>query len=237
MATVMTPRPARASHAVRASTPRSRAGLILAALGVAYLVAGTLASWYFVPYYRARGGIGDLLLHWYRGEALADLALYLAWLLSGPVGAIVAVLGVALALRVPRRVLWPMLVGGIVVTAWLVGAQLLDMPLVPPLFGVFGVLIAACFLGLLWDWARSRAGRSAAEQAGSDLRMAGHVCSLIAAWLLCGLFGAPVFLLRPAIAVPLTKANTFALTVLVLLALGWALTFLGHRVARKEVVR
>ena len=42
-------------------------------------------------------------------------------------------------------------------------------------------LIVVFFIGLLWNWSRSRPVLSAPEKKGSDLRMLGHVFFLIAA--------------------------------------------------------
>jgi hypothetical protein len=234
MATIVSARPGSDTRGVIASRPSRTKGIVIAAVGVVYLVAGTLANWWTVPFYQTRGGINDLILDWYMGENLSGLVVYLAWELSGPVGAIVAVLGALLAFETPTRRYWLILAGGVLVIAWLAGAQLLDTPLVPELFGVCGVLIVVFFLGMLWDWSRGRAARSAAEQAGGDLQMLGLVFFLIAAWELCGLFGAPVFLLLPDIGIALTKANTYAATVMVFLTLGWALTFIGGRMAMRR---
>jgi len=63
--------------------------------------------------------------------------------------------------------------------------------------------------------------------------MAGHVFYLIAAWYLCGLLGAPAFLLRPNKAMTILPEN-FAVSmgtiILICMTLGSVLAFLSHRV-------
>ena len=89
------------------------------------------------------------------------------------------------------------------------------------------------FLGVLWTWSRSRPALSASERTGSDLQMLGHVFFLIAAWYLCGVFGAPMFALRPELAeqfaVSASASASLASLISICLATGWACTFLGHR--------
>jgi hypothetical protein len=68
------------------------------------------------------------------------------------------------------------------------------------------------------------------------LGMAGQVFYLIAAWYLCGLLGAPTFLLRPEQAMmflPENAAISLGTTILICMTLGSMFTFLGRRVVLK----
>jgi hypothetical protein len=60
----------------------------------------------------------------------------------------------------------------------------------------------------------------------ADLKLSGLAFHLFAAWYLCGLLGAPVFLLRPELAATSfagDRAVLLASTVVVCLATGWVL--------------
>jgi hypothetical protein len=103
-----------------------------------------------------------------------------------------------------------------------------------PIFGIGGGLITLAFLGAMWDWARSRPGLSSAARTGADLGMAGFVFYLIAAWYLCGLLGAPTFLLRPELALtilPENSAISLGTTILICMTLGSVFSFFSRRVA------
>ena len=98
------------------------------------------------------------------------------------------------------------------------------------------VILAVFFLGLVWNWGRSRPSLPAGEQLGSDLSMAGHVFFLFAAWFLCGLLGAPNFTLRPELLEEygtLSGAASMGSLVSVFLVLGWGFTFFGQRISMK----
>jgi hypothetical protein len=105
---------------------------------------------------------------------------------------------------------------------------------VPALFGIDGGLITLFFLGLLWNWARSRPALSELKQLASDLGMAGHVFFLVAAWYLCGLLGAPTFALRPELMEEygtVSSAASLGSMISVYLMLGWGFAYAGHQVA------
>jgi hypothetical protein len=72
------------------------------------------------------------------------------------------------------------------------------------------------------------------QEAEIPWSLAGHVFYLIAAWYLCGLLGAPTFLLRPEQVMTILPENTaisLGTTILICMTLGCGFMFLSRRVA------
>ena len=200
-----------------------KAGWVIFGLGALYmLLMGWLSSWWVVPTVRQSGLDG-----------LPGTAFFFVWQLAAPVGALLVAIGAAFIGRVERSRKIAILGGSLVVTIWLVVSMGAIKKIISPLFGIGGGLITLTFLGALWDWARSRPVLSSAVRTGADLNMAGHVFYLIAAWYLCGLLGAPTFLLRPELAMSILPENaaiSLGTTILVCMTLGSVFSFLGRRV-------
>jgi len=200
-----------------------KVGWGISSIGALYmLVMGWLSSWWVVPVIRESGL-----------EGLPGTAFFFFWQLAAPVGALLVAIGAAFIARVegPRKV--AIIGGSLVVTIWLIVSMGVVKQIMPPLFGIGGGVIALAFLGALWDWARSRPALSGTSRTGADLGMAGQVFYLIAAWYLCGLLGAPTFLLRPDQALtilPESNAISLGTTILICMALGSVFTFLSRRV-------
>jgi hypothetical protein len=191
--------------------------------GVYMLGLGWLYSWRVVP---AANAIG--------AEAYSGLVGFL-WALSVPLGAFIVAIGAALIAQVERRVLWLVILGIVLFSAWrIIGTT---SQLVPALFGIGGGLITLFFLGSVWHWARIRPTLSGPDRTGSDLRMVGFVFFVVAAWDLCGLFSVSSFILRPELAsnfnVPLGSTINAASGVLILLVLGWGFTYFGQLKSRQ----
>ena len=187
------------------------------------LLMGWLSSWWVVPTIRQTGL-----------EGLPGTAFFFVWQLAAPVGALLVAIGAAFIGRVERSRKAVIIAGSLVVAIWLVVSMGAIKQVVPPIFGIGGGLISLAFLGALWDWARSRPGLTSAARTGADLGMAANVFYLIAAWYLCGLLGAPVFLLRPEQALtilPENSATSLGTTILICMTLGSVFTFLSRRVA------
>ena len=205
-------------------TTSLKAGWVIFGFGALYmLLMGWLSSWWIVPIIRQTGL-----------EGLPGTAFFFVWQLAAPVGALLVAIGAAFIARVERLPKAVIIGGSLVVAIWLVVSMGAIKQVIPPIFGLGGGLITLAFLGALWDWARSRPGLSSAARMGADLGMAGHVFYLIAAWYLCGLLGAPTFLLRPEQAMTILPANTaisLGTTILICMTLGSVFTFLSHRVA------
>jgi hypothetical protein len=205
-------------------TTSLKAGWVIFGFGALYmLLMGWLSSWWIVPIIRQTGL-----------EGLPGTAFFFVWQLAAPVGALLVAIGAAFIARVERPLKTVIIAGSLVVAIWLVVSMGAIKQVIPPIFGLGGGLFTLAFLGALWDWARSRPVLSSAARTGADLGMAGHVFYLIAAWYLCGLLGAPTFLLRPEQAMTILPANTaisLGTTILICMTLGSVFTFLSHRVA------
>lgn len=200
------------------------AGWVIFGLGALYmLLMGWLSSWWVVPVIRQSGL-----------EGLPGTAFFFFWQLAAPVGALLVAVGAAFIARVERARKAIIIGGSLVVTVWLAFSIGAFKQVIPPIFGIGGGLITLAFLGATWDWTRSRSRLSNPAQAGADLGMAGHLFYLIAAWYLCGLLGAPTFLLRPEQAMTIMPENTaisLGTTILICMTLGGLFTFLGRRVS------
>lgn len=197
-------------------------GWVVFGIGAIYMLGmGWLYSWWVVPATREIGP-----------ENLSTAVAFI-WALSAPLGSVLVAVGASLFAQVERRLFWLLIVGSVLLAAWRVVGT--TSQLLPALFGIGGGLITLFFLGSVWNWARMRPALSGSERTGSDLRMVGYVFYVIAAWDLCGLLGISNFVLRPDLAqkfnIPLSSTINAASTILVLLVLGWAFTFLGQRMA------
>ncbi len=205
-------------------TTSLKAGWVIFGFGALYmLLVGWLSSWWVVPTIRQTGL-----------EGLPGTAFFFFWQLAAPVGALVVAIGAAFIARVERSRKAVIIGGSLVVAIWVGVSMGAIKQVVPPIFGIGGGLITLAFLGALWDWARSRPGLSSAARTGADLGMAGHVFYLIAAWYLCGLLGAPTFLLRPEQAMTILPENiavSLGTIILICMTLGGVFTFLGRRLA------
>ena len=201
----------------------SKTGWAIFGAGALYmLLMGWLSSWWVVPTIRQAGL-----------EGLPGTTFFLFWQLAAPVGALLVANGAAFIGRVERSRKAVILGGSFVVTIWLVVSMGAIKQVVPPIFGIGGGLISLAFLGSTWDWARSRPGLSSTARTGADFGMTGNVFYLIAAWYLCGLLGAPTFLLRPEQAMTILPENaaiSLGTTILICMALGSVCTFWGRRV-------
>lgn len=190
------------------------------------LLMGWLSSWWVVPIIRQSGL-----------EGLPGTAFFFIWQLAAPVGALLVAIGAGYAARAERSRKVVIIGGSLLVTTWLVVSMGAIKQVIPSIFGIGGGLISIAFLGAVWDWARSRPGLSNAARTGADFGIAGQVFYLIAAWYLCGLLGAPSFLLRPEQALtilPESAAISMGTTILICMTLGSVFTFLRNRVALQD---
>jgi len=206
------------------NTNSTKAGWVIFGFGALYmLLMGWLSSWWVVPNIRQTGL-----------ESLPGIAFFFVWQFAAPVGAILVTIGAAFIARVERSRKAVLIVSSLVVVIWLYISLGVISQVIPAIFGIGGGVITLTFLGAAWDWARSRPGLSGAARTGADLGMAGYIFYLIAAWYLCGLLGAPTFLLRPEQAmtiIPESNAISLGTTILICMTLGSLFTFLGRRVA------
>ena len=208
---------------INTSTSQKLGWVVFMIGGVYMLGLGWLYSWWVVP---AANQVGT--------AAYSGLVGFL-WALSVPLGAFIVAIGAALIAQVERRVFWLLILLVVLFTAWRINGT--TSQIVPALFGIGGGLITLFFLGSAWHWARIRPTLSGPDRTGSDLRLAGFVFFVVAAWDLCGLFGMSSFVLRPELAdkfaVPLASTINSASGVMVLLVLGWGFTYFGQLKSRQ----
>ena len=204
-------------------TGAQKAGWWIFGFGALYMfLIGWLLSWWVVPTIRQSGL-----------ESLPGTLFFLFWQLAAPLGALLVAIGAAFIGRVERSRIAVIIGGSLVVVIWSIFSMGAFSQVLSPIFGIGGGLITLAFLGAMWDWARSRPRLSSTARTGADLGMAGFVFYLIAAWYLCGLLGAPTFLLRPELALtilPENSAISLGTTILICMTLGSVFSFFSRRV-------
>jgi hypothetical protein len=209
-------------------TIASKVGWVIFGFGALYmLLMGWLSSWWVVPTIRQAGL-----------EGLPGTIFFLFWQLAAPVGALLVAIGAAFIARVERSRKAAILAGSFVVAIWLVFSMGAIKQVIPPIFGIGGGVITLAFLGSSWDWAKSRARLSSTARTGADLVLTGQVFYLIAAWYLCGLLGAPTFLLRPEQALTILPENfaiSIGTTILICMTLGSLFTYFSRRAVLRAV--
>jgi hypothetical protein len=99
---------------------------------------------------------------------------------------------------------------------------------IPLLFGIGGTLILLFFMGILWLWVKERMALKETPTTAADLKMAGYVFMLIAAWFICGIAG------QPFLKVFEGEAPSTPIHVMIFLLLGWFFLFLSHYKSRKQ---
>ncbi|MFC1544951.1 hypothetical protein ACFL4X_02170 [Gemmatimonadota bacterium] len=200
-----------------------RVGLVVFWVGSLYMVlVGFLMSWWYVPSIK-EFGFNNLPF---------PGSLTFLWAISAPLGAILAAIGASLYAQIQPRRFWYLGLGSVAI--FILPVIFVPSEPIPVLFGIDGGLIMIFFLGILWHWAKNRNALSISEKSALDLQMVGYVFFLMAAWWLCGLLGAPTFTLRPDL---MDKYGTqsgaapLGSLVSILLAIGWAFIFFGHRLS------
>ncbi len=149
------------------------------------------------------------------------------WGLFGvPLAAIVAIIGILLysdakGMTILKFVLGIVLVGVVIATA-----NTLEYN--PLLFGIGGTLILLFFIGILWLWAKERMAMKETSTTAADLKLAGYMFMLIAAWFICGIASQPFMKALEG------EAPSSPMHVLIFLVLGWLFLFLGHYKSRQQ---
>ncbi|UCC71941.1 MAG: hypothetical protein JSV86_16460 [Gemmatimonadota bacterium] len=200
-------------------------GIILLWVGIVYMVVmGWLASWWFAATFR------DVTLAQVAETAWAlNRPLFWLWVLSVPLGSVVAGVGILLRVGSKGSHIWSFGVGMVLVLALI---QLVPTGTHrPPVFGVVGGLILALFLLTVWFWARSRANLEGPAKTAADLRLTGYVWLIIAMWYLCGTLAARYLSAFGEL------AQGSPVPVLLYLALGWLFLFLAQYTEAKSVSR
>ena len=201
-------------------------GLILFWVGSALMIIlGWLYSWWMVPNIAQAGT-----------SAMAGF-IGTVWGMAVPLGGMIAVLG-ASAYTTENR-------ARVIITPIAVFILLFLLGLLPsfeavpsPIFGIGGGIIVLAFMGITWNWIKTRSILSRGERLGADLKILGYLCFLVTAWFLCGLLGAPTFLLSPELnsqyssigsAIKMAVYNVF-----ITFVIGWILVSVGSIISGKS---
>jgi hypothetical protein len=149
---------------------------------------------------------------------------YLTWAFGAPLAAIVAMIGILL--YSDARGLTALKYGIGIFLAVFLGMAAGFMGHIPLLFGFGGTLILLFFIGILWLWAKERMVLKETSSTAADLKLAGYVFMLIAAWFICGIASQPFLKALEG------EAPPSPIHVMIFLVLGWFFLFLGHYKSR-----
>lgn len=201
-------------------------GLFIFWIGALYMFGvGFVFSWWIVPAIREVG---------FNNISFPGV-LTIVWSISAPLGAVLVAVGATLHAEVERLRILLLIIGSLIIFA--LPALLQPNNPVPILFGINGGLITVFFIGIFWNWAKSRPALDGKCKTGSDLQMVGYIFFLMAAWWLCGLLGAPTFTIRPELLVKyktINSAVSMGSLISILLTLGWGFTFFGQKLFMQE---
>lgn len=202
-------------------------GIILFWVGSALMVIlGWLYSWWIVPNVTE---IGTSAISGFIGTL---------WGMAVPLGGLIAVLGAAAYSRGNRAlvIITPI---AVVMLLFLL-RSLTSFDSVPsPIFGIGGGLIILSFMSIVWNWIKTRSILSKGERLGADLKILGYLFFLFTAWFLCGLLGAPNFILRPELNSQYSSiesaVNMAVYNVFIPFVVGWILVSVGHLISEKSI--
>jgi hypothetical protein len=152
--------------------------------------------------------------------------LFLTWGIFGvPVGALAAFVGMLLHSGAKGSTVWKYGIGCFLALAFSMSIGLIGH--IPLVFGLGGTLILLFFIGILRLWTKERMALKDTS-AATDLKLAGYVFFLMAAWFTCGIAGQPFLKAFEG------EAPGTPLHVMILFVLGWLFLFLSHYRASKQ---
>lgn len=153
--------------------------------------------------------------------------LMLLWGLGGvPLGALVAGIGALLYSGAKGSTIWKF--GGGIFLAVLGSMALTSLVHIPALFGIGGTLIMFLFFGVLWFWADERKTLKGNHATAADLKLAGYVFMLMAAWFTCGIAGQHFGKAFEG------QEPTNPIYIMAFFVLGWGFLYLGYYRAAKS---
>jgi hypothetical protein len=200
---------------------KKKVGLTIFWLGAVYMVGvGWLGGWSFGSTYRNHSLAEINATAW----ALSS-PLFWIWAFSVPVGSVLAGLGLLLYSESRRSHIWVFVVG--MFSAMALIELMRGSTHHPPIYGVVGGLILACFLLILWFWAKKRPILSGRAKMAANLQLVGYVFMFLAMWNICGTLGA---LFYEALS---SNETQTPISVILYLGLGWIFLFLSHYVDSK----
>lgn len=149
------------------------------------------------------------------------------WGFAPPLAALLAGIGLLLYSGAKGSTVWKFGIGVFlgVIISFVIGS----LGHFPPLYAIGGSLILLSFFGILWLWAKERKALQGQSATAADLKLAGYVFMLIAAWFTCGIAGpqwVKAFVDQPPMMEPIT--------VMILFVLGWIFLFLSHYKSSKQ---
>ncbi len=163
---------------------------------------------------------------------LKDIILFTIFNAGFPLGAGITIVGAGILSDASRKRIWWY--------AWLIILAALIFSLIPRLsggedsllfFSVGGTLIAILFLLFTWFWSRNRHKLDIKSQIAADLKMAGYLFFLLAAWRLCTIWGMPFYLIYPEDVIKfqtLPRIISQVKLIMVLIIIGWIFTVIGY---------
>jgi hypothetical protein len=197
---------------------KKKVGLTIFWLSAAYMVGvGWFGGWSFGSTYRNHSLAEINATAW----ALSS-PLFWIWAFSVPVGSVLA--GLALLLYCESRPshIWIFVVGMFSVMALI--EFLRGSTHHPPIYGVVGGLVLACFLLILWFWAKKQSVLSGRARIAANLQLVGYVFMLLAMWNICGTLGS---LFYEALSSDVTQTP---ISIILYLGSGWIFLLLSHYV-------
>lgn len=99
---------------------------------------------------------------------------------------------------------------------------------IPILFGIGGTVILLFFMGIMWFWVKERSNSSGSSVTAGNLKLAGYVFLLIAAWFSCG------WLSRPFLKAFENESTPSPINIMIFTVLGWLFLFLSHYKSQKK---
>jgi len=200
---------------------KKKVGLAIFWLSVVYMVGvGWFGGWSFGSTYRNHSLTETNATAW----ALSS-PLFWIWAFSVPVGAVLAGLGLLLYSDSRRSEIWVYVV--VMFSTMTLVESMRGSTHHPPIYGVVGGVILACFLLILWFWAKKRPNLSGRAKMAANLQLVGYVFLLLAMWNICGTLGA---LFYQALSSFETQTP---ISVILYLGLGWIFLCLSHYLESK----
>ncbi|NYT19774.1 MAG: hypothetical protein GKC08_05750 [Methanosarcinales archaeon] len=213
-----------------------RIGLMIFWLSALYMfVAGWLANWWVAPIYR------NVPIEEVNQTVLAvGGPLFIILVLSIPLGATMAAIGILLYAEKEISSIWPVAIAGGFIL--LISMLFPTMGYYPIVFGALAGFILLSFIAILWYWGKRRVTLKGPARTAADFQLIGYLFFIMAAGNTCVILGNPFWGLYfpekvlETDALPI--AYSFGIKLIIYFTLGWLFIFLSHykaaQVAEKQ---
>jgi hypothetical protein len=192
---------------------------------------GVMVFWIGVAWSFIWGIIGSMHYSSYLHTLTLEQIEQTVWTLQGPLmfiwgvlgvplGAIIAGIGAALYSSAKISTAWKFGLG--IFIGMFVGFVSIFIGHFPPWFWLGGTLLLIFFFGTLLLWAKERRDLKDSAKIGADLKLAGYVFMLIAAWFTCGITS------RLFLNIFGEQLPSSPMHIMLYFVLGWLFLFLGH---------